>query len=57
MRADSGGMCESPLGLGFVNGGSKNDIFCQVIRRKISGGTRSHAGRSYYDAFLGLLKT
>lgn len=37
--------------------GSENDIRCQVIRRKISGGTRSHAGRSCRDAFLGLLKT
>jgi Transposase IS66 family len=37
--------------------GSENDIRCQVIRRKISGGTRSTAGRSCRDAFLGLVKT
>ena len=29
----------------------------QVIRRKISGGTRSEAGRACRDAFLGLLLT
>jgi transposase IS66 family protein len=37
--------------------GSENDIRCQVIRRKISGGTRSHDGRACRDAFLGLMKT
>ena len=37
--------------------GSENDIRCQVIRRKISGGTRSDAGRACRDAFLGLMKT
>jgi hypothetical protein len=37
--------------------GSENDIRCQVIRRKISGGTRSEAGRSCRDAFLCLSKT
>ena len=37
--------------------GSENDIRCQVIRRKISGGTRSQAGRACRDAFLGLGKT
>ena len=37
--------------------GSENDIRCQVIRRKISGGTRSEQGRSCRDAFLGLRKT
>jgi hypothetical protein len=37
--------------------GSENDIRCQVIRRKISGGTRSDAGRDCRDAFLGLVKT
>ncbi|TGQ49603.1 hypothetical protein EN836_32975 [Mesorhizobium sp. M1C.F.Ca.ET.193.01.1.1] len=37
--------------------GSENDIRCQVIRRKISGGTRSQAGRACRDAFLGLSKT
>lgn len=37
--------------------GSENDIRCQVIRRKISGGTRSQAGRACRDAFLGLRKT
>src|SRR6266849_3699368 len=37
--------------------GSENDIRCQVIRRKISGGTRSDIGRDCRDAFLGLRKT
>ncbi len=37
--------------------GSKNDIRCQVTRRKISAGTRSNAGRDCRDGFLGLMKT
>jgi hypothetical protein len=37
--------------------GSENDIRCQVIKRKISGGTRSDPGRDCRDAFLGLAKT
>ena len=37
--------------------GSENDIRAQVTRRKISGGTRSEAGRACRDAFLSLLKT
>jgi Transposase IS66 family len=37
--------------------GSENDIRCQVIRRKISAGTRSDAGRDCRDAFLSLMKT
>ncbi len=37
--------------------GSENDIRAQVIKRKISGGTRSAAGRDCRDAFLGLAKT
>jgi hypothetical protein len=37
--------------------GSENDIRCQVIKRKISGGTRSDIGRDCRDAFLGLAKT
>ena len=37
--------------------GSENDIRCQVTRRKISGGTRSQAGRDCRDAFLSLMKT
>jgi hypothetical protein len=37
--------------------GSENDIRAQVIKRKISGGTRSDAGRDCRDAFLGLAKT
>jgi len=36
---------------------AENDIRCQVTRRKISGGTRSAAGRDARDAFLGLMKT
>ncbi len=37
--------------------GSENDIRCQVIRRKISAGTRSETGRQCRDGFLGLIKT
>lgn len=37
--------------------GSENDIRAQVIRRKVSGGTRSDTGRDCHDAFLGLAKT
>jgi hypothetical protein len=37
--------------------GSENDIRCQVTKRKISGGSRSDAGRDCRDAFLGLNKT
>jgi hypothetical protein len=37
--------------------GSENDIRCHVTKRKVSGGTRSDAGRACRDAFLGLLKT
>lgn len=36
---------------------AENDIRCQVTKRKISGGTRSKAGRDCRDAFLGLMKT
>jgi Transposase IS66 family len=36
---------------------AENDIRCQVVRRKISGGTRSQAGRDCRDAFLSLAKT
>lgn len=36
---------------------AENDIRCQVTRRKVSGGTRSIAGRDCRDAFLGLMKT
>ena len=37
--------------------GSENDIRCQVIRSKVSAGTRSDDGRDCRDAFLGLAKT
>lgn len=37
--------------------GSENDIRCQVIKRKVSGGTRSDRGRDCRDAFLGLAKS
>ena len=37
--------------------GSERDIRCQVIKPKISGGTRSDAGRDCRDAFLGLMHT
>jgi hypothetical protein len=36
---------------------SENDIRCQVIKRKVSGGTRSDTGRDCRNAFLGLAKT
>lgn len=39
------------------NNAAENDIRCQVTKRKISGGTRSDAGRDCRDAFLGLAKT
>ena len=37
--------------------GSENDIRAHVIKRKISGGTRSEAGRVARDVLLGLMKT
>jgi hypothetical protein len=37
--------------------GSERDIRCHVTKRKVSGGTRSDAGRDCRDAFLGLAKT
>src|SRR3954470_8548091 len=37
--------------------GSENAIRCVVTKRKISGGTRSAAGKRARDTFLGLLKT
>jgi Transposase IS66 family len=37
--------------------GSENDIRCFVTKRKISGETRSAAGKRARDTFLGLLKT
>src|ERR671938_274035 len=37
--------------------GSERDLRPQVIRRKLSGGTRSEPGRACRDAFLGLLLT
>jgi len=37
--------------------GSENDIRCYVTRRKVSGTTRSDAGRDSRDAFLSLTKT
>ena len=37
--------------------GSENDIRACVTRRKISGGTRSEAGKQARDTFLGLMKT
>jgi hypothetical protein len=36
---------------------SERDIRCQVLKRKISGGTHSEAGRDCRDAFLGLMHT
>ena len=37
--------------------GSERDIRCHVIKRKISGGTRSDTGRDSRDVFLGLMHT
>ena len=37
--------------------GSERDLRPQGVRRKLSGGTRSEAGRACRDAFLGLLLT
>jgi hypothetical protein len=37
--------------------GAENDIRCQVVRRKVSAGTRSDTGRDGRDAFLGLART
>ena len=37
--------------------GSERDIRCHVIKRKISGGIHSDAGRDCGDAFLGLMHT
>jgi hypothetical protein len=37
--------------------GSERDLRPQVVKRKISGGTRSDQGRDCRDAFLGLLLT
>jgi hypothetical protein len=37
--------------------GSERDIRCQIIKRKISGGTHSGAGPDCLDAFLGLMHT
>ncbi|HEU4424807.1 MAG TPA: transposase [Pilimelia sp.] len=36
---------------------AENDLRAVVTRRKLSGGTRSGAGRACRDAFLGLVKT
>jgi hypothetical protein len=36
---------------------TENDVRCQVSRRKISGGTKSEAGKKAKDALLGLMKT
>ena len=44
-------------GIPLHTNGSERDIRCQVIKRKISGGTHSDAGRDCRDAFLGLMHT
>jgi hypothetical protein len=36
---------------------SENDIRCHVTKRKISGGTRSEAGRDARDSLLAMMKT
>ena len=37
--------------------GSERDIRCQVIKRKLGGGTHSDVGRDCGDACLGLMRT
>ena len=37
--------------------GSERDIRCHIVKRMISGGTHSDAGRDCRDAFLGLMQT
>jgi hypothetical protein len=37
--------------------GSENDIRCQVVRRKISGGSRSDVGHDCRDGLLSLMNT
>ena len=37
--------------------GSETDIRAMVTRRKLSGGTRSQAGKQARDTFIGLMKT
>ena len=37
--------------------GAERDLRPQVVKRTISGGTRSEAGRACRDAFLGLVQT
>ena len=37
--------------------GSERDLRPQVVKRKVSGGTRSELGRACRDAFFGLLLT
>jgi hypothetical protein len=37
--------------------GSENDIRAFVTKRRISGGTKSEAGRTARDVLLGLMKT
>ena len=44
-------------GIPLNTNGSERDIRAHVITRKISGGTRSGAGRQCRDAFFGLAKT
>ena len=39
------------------SGSSRTAIRAHVTRRKVSGGTRSDAGKQARDTFLGLIKT
>ena len=41
----------------FLRNGAERDIRCLVTKRKISGETRSAAGKQTGDTFLSLLKT
>ena len=44
-------------GIPLHTNGSENDIRAQVTKRKISGGTKSEAGRVARDVLLGLMRT
>ena len=41
----------------FLRNGAENAIRCLATKRKISGETRSEAGKQARDTFLSLLKT
>ena len=41
----------------IISDRAENDIRCHVVKRNVSGTTRSEPGRDARDAFLGLMKT